>query len=64
MRAQPKHLVDLRYDVDPLVQGCPDVAAFRALLADRLGYDPCCDESAMTVDVRVQRAERGILGSV
>ena len=38
--ATPKALVVLDYRVDPSLAGCPDEAAFHAMVESQLGYDP------------------------
>jgi hypothetical protein len=61
-RAQPstKPFVDLKYEIDPAIQGCPTMLEFRSIVARELGYDPYLAESATGLSVRVRPNETGI----
>lgn len=58
----PAPLVDLRYEVDPSLPGCPGLAEFRALVAAQLGYDPFRGDAELGVVVRAWQGENGIEG--
>lgn len=61
-QAQPttKPFVDLQYDIDPSLRGCPTLLEFRAFMARELGYDPYLAGSPMGLAVRVRTSESGI----
>ncbi|HEY5957552.1 MAG TPA: hypothetical protein VIV60_13395, partial [Polyangiaceae bacterium] len=42
VQAQPttKPFVDLKYELDPAIHGCPTLLEFRSIVARELGYDP------------------------
>lgn len=61
-QASSQQSVVLKYAVDPRLASCPDVVAFRAMMAERLGYDPCHEGSALGVEIRARPAEQGIDG--
>jgi hypothetical protein len=63
-RAEPEQYVDLKYEVDPDVDGCLSDSAFRTVVTRRLGYDPHRAGSTPSVEVRVWAAETGIEGSI
>jgi hypothetical protein len=56
--------IDLSYEIDPSVQGCPSADDFRSMVANQLGYDPLRAGSALGVDVRVLPTEVGIEGII
>jgi hypothetical protein len=60
----PEQSVDLKYEVDPTLTLCPNVAEFRAMVAQQLGYDPYRIGSPLGVDVRVLPAGAGIEGII
>lgn len=57
-----KQLVDVKYDVDPALEGCPDLGEFRSMMAQRLGYDPYRESAENGVEVRARRTEQGLEG--
>ena len=59
-----EQLVDLKYDVDPVLQGCPGAVEFRSIVAGQLGYDPYRPGAALGVEVRVRAAESGLEGTI
>ena len=63
-QAVSKQFVDLKYEVGPALQGCPDADEFRSMVARRLGYDPYRAESTLAVQVRVRSTETGIEGAI
>lgn len=64
--AQPpaRQFVNLEYEVDSALRGCPTAAEFRALIERQLGYDPYRPDSSLGVRVRVKSAETGIEGTI
>lgn len=60
--AQPvsRQFVDLKYDVDPALEICPNVVDFRAIIEQQLGYDPYRSGLPTGVEVRVLPADAGI----
>jgi hypothetical protein len=62
--AAPDLLVDLQYETDPGLHGCPDVEAFRSMVAKRLGYDPHLPGQPLVVEVRIRQGERGMEGGI
>ena len=63
-RAQPDQHVDLRYAVDPALEGCLTEVEFRSVVARRLGYDPHRPGATPRVQVVVRGTETGIEGTV
>jgi hypothetical protein len=63
-QAVAKQFVDLRYEVDPALQGCPGADEFRAMVARRLGYDPYRAGATLAAEVRVRSTEAGIEGAI
>jgi hypothetical protein len=59
-----RQFVDLTYEVDPALEGCPSAEEFRTMVSRRLGYDPYRAGSALGVRVRVESAETGIAGAI
>ena len=59
-----QQLVDLKYEVDPTLQGCPSAVEFRAIVAQQLGYDPYSPGTALGVEVRVRATESGLEGAI
>jgi len=60
----PRVLVDLKYEVDPALQGCPSAGEFRSIVAQQLGYDPYSLDSTLDVRVRVRATEKGTEGTI
>jgi len=60
----PKQTLDLKYEVDPALQGCPSVTEFRAIIAQQLGYDPYRSGSKIGVDVHVRPSGNRIEGTI
>jgi hypothetical protein len=60
----PEQSVDLKYEVDPTLQICPNTAEFRGMVAQQLGYDPYRSGSPLGVQVRVLPTEAGIEGII
>ncbi len=60
----PRQFVDLKYEVDPTLQICPNMAEFRVMVAQQLGYDPYRPDSPLGVQVRVLPTEAGIEGII
>ncbi len=60
----PKLFVDLTYDVDSALEGCPSAIEFRTLVAQQLGYDPCRVDSTVGLAVHVRPTETGIEGAI
>jgi hypothetical protein len=59
-----KQFVDLKYDIDPALQGCPTALDFRSIVAQELGYDPHLAGSSMGLVIRVRATETGIEGVI
>ena len=59
-----KQFVDLKYDIDPTLQGCPTALEFRSIVAQELGYDPYLAGSSMGLAIRVRSTETGIEGVI
>jgi hypothetical protein len=62
--AAAKPFFDLKYEVDPALRVCPEAVEFRAMVAERLKYDPYQGGSALVVEVRARPSEAGLDGSV
>ena len=56
--------VELKYEVDPELQDCPNVAEFRSIVTQQLGYDPTVHGAALEVQVRVRATESGLEGTI
>jgi hypothetical protein len=63
-QAVPKQYIDLRYEIDQVVQGCPSAVEFRSILAKELGYDPYRGGSSMGLGIRVRSTSTGIEGVI
>jgi hypothetical protein len=63
-RAAPELFVDLRYDIDPALRGCPTAAEFRTIVGQQLGYDPYRADATLRVEIRAQTVEHGIEGAI
>jgi hypothetical protein len=65
-QAEPasRPFVDLKYDIDPSVQGCPTVLEFRAIVARELGYDPHLAGAPIGLSVRVRLNEARLDASI
>ncbi len=59
-----EQLVNLKYEVDPALQGCPNAVEFRAIVAQQLGYDPYGPDAPLGVNVRVRATESGLEGTI
>jgi len=59
-----EQFVDLKYEVDPTVLGCPSALEFRSIVAQQLGYDPYGPGEALGVKVRVRPTEAGLEGTI
>jgi len=59
-----KQFVDLKYEVDPALQGCPTALDFRSIVAQELGYDPHLAGSPTGLAIRVRATETGIVSIV
>jgi hypothetical protein len=64
VQAEPRLFVDLDYQTDAALGGCPSEAAFRAMVRDQLGYDPFRADSPQKVVARAHASEPGIRGFV
>lgn len=62
--ATPELFVDLRYEIDPGLQGCPSMAEFRSIVGEQLGYDPYRPDATLRVEIRAQVVDRGLEGAV
>ena len=62
--AAPELFVDLKYEIDPALQGCPSEGDFRSIVSQQLGYDPCRADATPSVVVRAQSVEHGIEGAI
>lgn len=62
--AGSKLFVDLSYEVDATLSGCPDEAAFKGLVKSQLGYDPFRPGSRYKVLARTEAEEDGLTASV
>jgi hypothetical protein len=62
--AAPELLVNLEYDIDPALHGCPSAEDFRNIVGQQLGYDPYRADATLRVEIRAQAAERGIEGTI
>lgn len=60
----PRLMVDLNYEVDPALQGCPSVVEFRSIVAQQLGYDPYSARATLSVEVHVRSNETRIDGTI
>lgn len=63
-QAVAKQVVDLKYEVEPGLQGCPASAEFRSILVRELGYDPHRAGAPVGLAIRVRATESGIEGLV
>jgi len=63
-RAEPRLFVDLDYQPDADLAGCPSDTDFRALINGQLGYDPFRSDSSQKVAARARVGERGLVGLV
>jgi hypothetical protein len=61
---QRAQFVDVKYEVEPPVQGCPSAAEFRSIVAQQLGYDPFSQEAELGVEIRIRRTEAGLEGTI
>jgi hypothetical protein len=61
---EPSLFVDLDYQTDEALDGCPNGAAFRAEIQSQLGYDPFRAESPRKVSARAIASSDGIKGLV
>lgn len=59
-----KQFVDLKYDVDPALQGCPTALDFRSIVAEQLGYDPHLAGSSVGLAIRVRATDTGLEGVI
>jgi hypothetical protein len=59
-----EQFVDLKYEVDPSLRGCPSAVEFRSIVAQQLGYDPYSPGTPLGVEVRVRATETGIEGTI
>jgi hypothetical protein len=59
-----KQFVDLKYDMDPALQGCPTALDFRSIVAQELGYDPHLPGSSMGLAIRVRATATGLEGVI
>ena len=62
--AAPELFVDLQYQPDPDLAGCPSEEAFRAMIGEQLGYDPFRAGAEQKVVARARAAEHGLQGHV
>lgn len=62
--AAPELFVDLQYQPDPDLAGCPSEEAFRAMIGEQLGYDPFRAGAEQKVVARARAVERGLQGHV
>ncbi len=60
---QPQ-FVDLTYEIDPAVQGCPGSLEFRSIIAQQLGYDPHNADSTLGIEVRIRPSDSGLEGII
>ncbi|MGD0835622.1 MAG: hypothetical protein ABSB49_03140 [Polyangia bacterium] len=56
--------MELRYEVDPALKGCPDGRQLRAMVAQALGSVPSPSLPHFQVTVRARQAQRGIYGEL
>ncbi len=63
-QATPELFVNLAYDVDATLQGCPSAADFRNIVGQQLGYNPYSGSATLRVEVRAHATERGIEGTI
>ena len=61
-QAAPMLFVDMTYNVDPALPGCPSEPEFISLVVGQLGYDPFRAGSPLAVVVRAWQGEQGIEG--
>jgi hypothetical protein len=64
VRADPRLFVDLDYQPDAELAGCPSDSTFRAMIRDELGYDPFHAGAEQKVVARARAAEHGLDGFV
>jgi hypothetical protein len=63
-QAVPKQYIDLKYQVDQVVQGCPNAVEFRSIVAKELGYDPYRGGSSVGLGIHVRSTSTGIEGVI
>jgi hypothetical protein len=63
-RAQPRLFVSLDYATDAGLEGCPEDAAFRSMVANQLGYEPFQAGSTQRVVTRTRAVGEGIVGTI
>jgi hypothetical protein len=63
-QAASEVFVNLSYQVDPALSGCPDEDEFRSIVVRQIGYDPYRPSSSLGVEVRVKSTERGLEGVI
>lgn len=63
-QGEARQFVDLKYEVDPTLQGCPSLTEFRGLIQQQLGYDPYRTGLPMGVQVRILPIDTGIEGTI
>src|SRR6266566_3190639 len=56
----PPLVVELKYEVDPALSGCPSDAEFRRAVSDQLHYDPFSGEATRRVSAQVRRLDTGL----
>jgi hypothetical protein len=61
-RADPKFFVDLEYEPDAALTGCPSEPEFKTLIGDQVGYDPFRTGAEQRLVVRAHAAEHGLRG--
>jgi hypothetical protein len=64
IHAAPRLFVDLRYEADANLTGCPGDSDFRALITGQLGYAPFRSDAEQTVVARALGGVRGVEGFV
>jgi hypothetical protein len=62
--ATPDPALELRYEVDPALRGCPDAGELRSMVAQALDSVPSPDVANLQVTVRARLAEGGIEGEL
>jgi hypothetical protein len=55
--------IDLDYEIDSVVEDCPNAVEFRSFITKELGYDPYRSGSALGLRVRVSSTTNGLEGN-
>ena len=64
LAAPPHRFVRFSYERGSGTSSCPDEAAVRGAVAERLGYDPFAGDAPESVVVKLKRTDRGLRAEV